>query len=376
MYSECIQITRQFAFCPNAFRIDTYKGCDYGCRYCFANMDWSRTEEHKKGMWDVADMEKITRFFYRALETDCKSKDILIELIRHRVPIHCGGMADPFQRREWEYGYTKQLIELSNKYNYPIMFSTKTSDLPKDYYDLLNPKIHAFQVSVSGWSNEYTSKWECSAPSAEKRLEFVKLLREDFGIWCAVRIQPIIDIEECALLCRIIAEDKLCDYVTLEHFKSIYDVHSTSKALFELIPNRDDYTADGGKFQVRRDIKIKNVKRLMEILNKGGILVGVGDNDLHYMSQSRCCCGLDLIGGEFENYLKYNLTYMCTGDFDTDTFIPKCNPRKHINDQKYGLQIDCKQYVDDYVRLHPDFLGDSRERVQKKLFGKALQKLF
>ena len=201
MYSECIQITRQFAFCPNAFRVDTYKGCSFGCQFCFANMDWQKVEDHKQNLWDVADMDKITKLFYRALETDCESRDILIELIRHRVPIHCGGMSDPFQHREWEIGNTKRLIELSNKYNYPIMFSTKTASLHDEYYSLLNPKIHAFQVSIRGFSKEYTDKWERNCKSAIERLEFVKLLREVYGIWCAVRIQPIIDIEECVALC-------------------------------------------------------------------------------------------------------------------------------------------------------------------------------
>ena len=375
MYNECLQITRQFAFCPNAFRLDMYKGCSFGCQFCRANMDWQKTEDHKTNLWDTADPNKVTKLFYRALETDCESKDILIELIRHRVPVHCGGMADPFQDREWDLHLTRQIIELSNKYHYPIMFSTKTAYLPQEYLSLLNKDIHAFQVSISGFRKEYTDKWECNAKTARERLEFVQMLRNDFNIWCAVRIQPIIDIEECALLCRYIADDKLCDYVTLEHFNCIYDVFSVSNVLKQL-PNLDDYVADAGKFTVRRDIKIKNINRLIDILHKGNIKVGVGDNDLHYMSDNRCCCGLDLLGGEFSNYLKYNLTYMCTGEFETDTFIPKCNPRKHINDQKYGLQIDCKQYVDDYVRLHGDFLGDSRERVQKQLFGKSLQKLF
>ena len=30
-------LTNQFKYCPNAFRIDTYEGCSYGCKYCFAN---------------------------------------------------------------------------------------------------------------------------------------------------------------------------------------------------------------------------------------------------------------------------------------------------------------------------------------------------
>lgn len=372
MYSECIQITRQFAFCPNAFRVDLYKGCDFGCKYCFANMDWSHTEEHKKNNWDVGDIKKIKRIFHTALETDKESKDILVELIRHHVPIHCGGMSDPFQKREWELGLTKELIELSVLYNYPVQFSTKTSTLPASYRRLLNPDIHLFQSSIIGWNLPYIKRWECNTPTAQERLDFVQSLKQD-GFWVGVRIQPIIDIEECVQLCEHIEN---VDYVTLEHFKSIYDVHSTTDAFFKLAGNKEDFVCEGGKIQVRRDIKIRNIKQLQAILNDKDIKVGVGDNDLHYMSQSNCCCGIDTAGEAFKDYLKYNLTYMSKAGVPEDTFIPQCNPRKHINDQKYGLKIDCKQYATDYVINHLDYLGDKRPEVEKELCGISKNSLF
>ena len=373
MYSECIQITRQFAFCPNAFRIDLYKNCSFGCKYCFANMDWAETKGVEEYDWDLADMGKIKRIFRKALETDTDSKDILVELIRHRVPVHCGGMSDPFQPRENKYHLTEQLIDLSNKYNYPIQFSTKACDLPQTIWEKINPEIHAFQISICGWDDDYIRKWECNTATASKRLDFVKRL-QDKGFWCAVRIQPIIDIDQCEKLCINLAG--IPDYVSLEHFKSIYDVHSTINAFMDLCSNKADFIADGGKIQVRRDKKIQNIKRLKKILNDNGVKVGVGDNDLHYMSDSRCCCGTDCINENFNNYLKYNLTYMGTGELKKGVFIPQCNPRKHINDQKYGLQIDCKQYVDDYVRLHPDYLGQRKKQIEKLLFGRTKQRLF
>ena len=33
IYHECMQLTSQFKFCPNAFRVDLYRGCDFGCAY-------------------------------------------------------------------------------------------------------------------------------------------------------------------------------------------------------------------------------------------------------------------------------------------------------------------------------------------------------
>lgn len=336
-------------------------------------MDWARTEEHKKDTWAEADFAKIERIFYKALSTNDQSKDILVEMLRHHVPIHCGGMSDPFQRREQEMGLTKRFIQLSNSYNYPVQFSTKATGLPDGYLDILNPKIHAFQISLMGWDQEYIRKWEANTPTAKARIAFANELKNR-GFWVSIRIQPVIEIEQAEKLCQNLPS--WIDYVTIEHFKSIYDVHSTTNAFFDKVSNKEDYVSEAGKIQVRRDIKIRNIKRLMKILDEKGIPVGVGDNDLHYMSQSRCCCGIDTAGEAFKDYMKYNLTYMATGSVDKDTFIPKMNPRKHINDQKYGLQIDCKQYVEDYINAHPDYLGPRRAEVEKELFGRTKKSLF
>lgn len=369
MYNECIQLTKQFAFCPNAFRVDLYKGCDFGCRYCFANMDWA--QEKQRGNWAEADVHKLEKLFYKALETDKESKDILVELIRHRVPIHCGGMSDPFQNREWELHKTKDFIKLSNKYNYPVQFSTKTDFLQDEYFYILNPEIHAFQVSILGWDDEFVRRWECNTPTAKARVNFVKELR-DLGFWCGVRIQPLLDITQAENLCYNLID--IPSYVTIEHFKLVLDTQSSRNAFLSLCDHKSDYIISNHKLEVRRDIKVRNIQRVKKIL--GNIPVGVGDNDLHYLSDSRCCCGIDLAGPAFENYLKYNLTYMATGDLEADTFIPSCNPRKHINDQKYGLKIDCKQYVEDYIDLHKDYLGPRRSSIEKRLFGVSAKKLF
>lgn len=371
MYNECIQFTRQFAFCPNVFRIDLYKGCDFGCSYCFANMDWQK--EKCKGNWKQADFNRIEKIFYKALETDKQSKDILVELIRHRVPIHCGGMSDPFQKREFEAGLTYRLIQLSNQYKYPIQFSTKAAELPEKYLDSLDPDIHAFQFSIMGWSEEFIRKWEKNTPLASDRLKMLLRLRRK-GIWAGIRIQPLISVDEALKL--VYEAQSAPNYYTIEHFKLVYDTEQSKMAFLSLCPDKQNYLTTDHKLQLRRDLKMQNIYKIQEAANKFGVLVGVGDNDLHYLSQSRCCCGLDTCPEAFQNYLKYNLTYMVTGEMEQDTFIPACNPRKHINDQKYGSIIDCKQYAEDYIKSHPDYLGNRRAIIEKSLFGYTKKRLF
>lgn len=372
-YHESMQITKAFRFCPNAFRIDLYRGCSFGCKYCFANMECFNEQDNTN--WREASIEKIKKRFYTALETDKESKDILIELLRHRVPLHCGGMSDPFQHREWKLGLTKEFIKISNQYEYPVTFSTKTAYLTESYLDILNPKYHAFQVSIMGWDDDYIRKWETNTDSAFHRVDFVRWLRSK-GFWCSVRIQPIVDIDNvCKLLYNISGN---CDYITVEHLRVIYDTKESIEAFWNLCDNKEDFELTPHHLQVKRDVKIKNIRRIKDIANSFNVKVGVGDNDLHYLSQSRNCCGIDLAGEAFSNYLKYNLTYLSTGKADFDNiWIPSCNPRKHINDKYAGSVIDCREYTNAYIKNHPDYIGiEYKEQIEKQLFGKHQKKLF
>ena len=51
LYKNPICITQQFRFCGNPFRIDMYRGCDFGCQYCFANARQGNFEVK----WQTAD---------------------------------------------------------------------------------------------------------------------------------------------------------------------------------------------------------------------------------------------------------------------------------------------------------------------------------
>ena len=375
-YHECMQLTSQFKFCPMAFRMDMYRGCDFGCRYCFANMNAFHEIGTGLSTWREADINKVRRMFQIAFETDKESMSVIVELLRNRVPIHCGGMSDPFQKREWELGLTKELIKISKEYNYPIVFSTKTARLPDEYYKLIDPKIHAFQVSIIGWSPEYAKKWECNTATPQERAEFVQLLRNDFGVWCSVRIQPIIQKWEAVALMLNMRD--IPSYYSLEHLHVIADSWAGQEALLKYCKGSRSFVQNGGLTEVRTDIKRRNIEFLTKVANSFGVKVGSADNDLHFLSQSRCCCGTDTIGGAFDNYLKFNECYMSTGRTDVASiFIPKSNVRRHMNMGKgiptVYVEDVTKQYIKDNIHLIP---MEYRQEVEKQLFGVTRKKLF
>ena len=375
-YHECMQLTSQFKFCPMAFRMDMYRGCDFGCRYCFANMNAFHEIGTGLSTWREADINKVRNMFKTALETDKSSMSVIVELLRNRVPIHCGGMSDPFQKREFEMGLTKELIKISKEYNYPIVFSTKVNNLPREYYNLLDPKIHAFQVSIMGWTDEYIRKWECNTATAKERAEFVNVLRRDMGLWCSVRIQPIIQKWEAVAL--MLALQDLPSYYSLEHLHVIADSWAGQEALLKYCKGSKSFVQNGGLTEFKTEVKRENVQFLTKVANHFGVKVGIADNDLHFMSQSRCCCGTDTIGGAFDNYLKFNECYMATGKTNVaDLFVPKSNVRRHMNIGKgkptVYVEDVTKQYIKENLHLIP---LEYRADVEKQLFGITHKKLF
>ena len=343
-YKYPIQLTQQFRFCGNAFRIDLYRGCNFGCNYCFAN---NRGGVHQK-KYDYADFAQIEYLFTKAFESDRKYKSLLVELLRRKVPLHCGGMSDPFQRREFSLGLTYKLLELTKKYNYPIMISTKQSNLPKKYWDILDNRIHAFQISLMGYDDEFIRKYENNTPSALERISFMQKLHDN-GFWVSMRLQPLIDLEQAKR--AVVAVENIVNYITIEHLKIPND-NRMVKALFEKSINKGDYYYPSSmrNMELKKEIKEYNFNEIKKITK---VKLGAGDNDLHYLSDSRNCCGIDTIGKEFDNWLKYNYTYFVTAKSDEnfdDLWCPQGDVNGFFNaDTRIKGFHYYKEYVDNYV---------------------------
>ena len=370
-YSNPLALTSQFRFCGNPFRLDFYKFCSFGCKYCFAR----NIKGQKDFEYSYAKFEIVEKLFNKAFETKEETKNIVVELLRHKVPIHVGGLADPFQPIEFKFKLNYKLIELSNKYNYPLIFSTKQSELPQEYWNILNPKLHAFQISLMGANDDFIKKYEDNTPSATQRINFLKKLRSK-GFWCSIRIQPLIDLDEAIKLCDEI--NGIASYVTIEHLKINTD-NPIMKELFKDELHKYKRTSIMRNLELDKLTKMKNINILKEHLDK--TKVGVGDNDLHFLSQSRCCCGIDTIGKEFDNYLKYNLTYFTTEHLgnkkieeDDKIWIPECNCSSALNGDCVIKNVrSFKDYVDSYCGKYNEFMCDGCS-MKNKLNGISYNK--
>ena len=369
-YSAPLTLTSQFRFCGNPFRLDFYKFCSFGCKYCFARHIGGQDDFD----YSYAKFEIIEKLFKKAFEQDDEPKNYITELLRHKVPIHIGGLSDPFQPIEWKLKLNYKMIELSNKYDYPLIFSTKTSHLPSEYFEILNPKLHAFQISLIAADNNWIKKYEDNTPPPTERINFLKQLKSK-GFWCSIRIQPLIDLEKAVELCEVI--NGVADYVTIEHLKINTD-NPIMKEIFKDDIYRYKRTSIMRNLELGIEEKTSNIETLKKHLDK--TLVGVGDNDLHYLSQSRCCCGVDTIGEKFNNWLKYNLTYFTTEHLsdkkveDEQLWTPKCSVSNCINsDNRIKNVGGFKDYVDSYCGKYNNFMCDGCS-MKNKLNGISFNK--
>ncbi len=341
LYKYPMALTQQFKHCGNPFRIDTYKGCDFGCKYCFANCRGGNLSKK----FQIADFSVIEKNFYKAFEEDKETKNLTIEMLRHRVPLHLGGMSDPFQTREEKYKLTYKLFELTKKYNYPMILSTKTSYIPEEYLEVMDNSIHAFQISLISMNENYIRKFETNTPSPKDRKQLAIDLR-NLGFWVGIRIQPLIDFNEAKTVVEELSD--IVNYITVEHIKIGNDNKNKKQMFIDMNLNPKNFKSCGREYEFKTEIKRKNIERLKEISK---CPIGCGDNDLHEFSDSMNCCGIDTIGENFNNWIKYNSMYINkTGN--KNNWCPKCNCSSCINNEGRVKGWYFNDYVDDYME-HP-----------------------
>ena len=338
LYKYPMALTQQFKHCGNPFRIDVYKGCDFGCNYCFAN---ARGGNITKG-FQIADFSVIEKNFEKAFNDDRETKNITIEMLRHKVPLHLGGMSDPFQTREKKYGLTYKLLELTKKYNYPMIISTKTAHIPEEYFEVMDNRLHAFQISLMSMDEEYIRKFETRTPTPNERKKFAQLLR-DRGFWVSVRIQPLVKLEHAIDVVNEMSG--IVNYITVEHIKIGNDNANKKQMFIDMELNPSDFKSCGREYEFITDIKRKNILKLKSISK---CPIGCGDNDLHELSDSNNCCGIDTINENFNQWIKYNSMYINkTGD--KTQWCPTCNCSSCFNSEQRINGFCFKDYVDEYM---------------------------
>jgi len=181
---------------PFAWTINPYRGCEFGCKYCYARYTHEFMEIH-----DGKDFE---RKIYAKVEAP---EFLRAELRRAKdkgLPIALGTATDPYQPAERQFRITRKMLEVFLEFE-GLQFSITTkSVLILDDLDLLKQisSRHRFSVhmTVTAIDERLARLLEPKAPPPSKRLDAVKQLSEA-GISVGVNAMPILpglnDSEKC-----------------------------------------------------------------------------------------------------------------------------------------------------------------------------------
>ncbi len=201
-------LTSQFRNCPIPYHLDTYRGCVYNCRYCFARdlVTFARRKSDNKSfsylIGNRADL--LDKWIQRILEKNYDYTNGSEVAFKERIPIKIGANADPFPPIESKEHITYDILKVFDKYDYPLEIQTKNPVGLVEYMkDFKNPNW-IIAVSLISTDEEFIKIVEPGAPTAKNRLDAIKQLT-DYGIPVMVKIQPSIypkvieDIQELTI---------------------------------------------------------------------------------------------------------------------------------------------------------------------------------
>jgi len=171
---------------PFPWTINPYRGCEFGCRYCYARY----THEFME-----LEPEDFERKIYVKAEAGAHAARELAPRAMHGPHIAMGTATDPYQPAEEEFGATRAVLEsMARESGLSVSITTKSNRVVRDI-DLLQRigerSSISVNLSVTTLNQRLARRLEPRAPRPDLRLDAVTRLREA-GIAAGVFAMPIL----------------------------------------------------------------------------------------------------------------------------------------------------------------------------------------
>lgn len=193
---------------PYSWDLNIYRGCEHGCRYCYAL--YSHT------YLDSADY--FSEIFVKTNIVDLLEQELRSEKWKGDV-VNIGGVTDSYQPAEAHYRLMPEILKLLIKYKTPAIISTKSSLVLRDY-DLIDrlSKITYINIAatVTVMDNSIRAALEPGSADSAERFQVLKAFRKtnaSIGLHVMPIVPFITDTEENFEHMFALARDCGVDYV-------------------------------------------------------------------------------------------------------------------------------------------------------------------
>ena len=284
---KMIQATRTTLWCDYPIKFDSYRGCGFGCHYCYSiNRDVIPTP--------LTSVREVVSFIKGKRSKTTNWCDWMI-------PLRWGVMSDPFQPCELEYRRSLQILkEFADRY-YPFIVCTKSTMLQEpEYFDLIKECNCVLQVTAC--TPRY-SQYEPNAPSFEERLKMIEKLSKVVKR-VIVRIQPYIPHIKDDVISQIPLYKNVGVYGLIAEGYYIND----SKRVFEGM-EKIPRISMGPRWIYDSNWLMEHFKEIKTRCKEFGIVFLAGQDDMRDLGDYRDCC----VGHPLKDFIgnKWNINYDC-----------------------------------------------------------------
>lgn len=171
---------------PFRWTVNPYRGCEFGCRYCYARYT------HEFMELDGAEFER--KIYVKENAGRLAARDLALEDV-YGEHIAIGTATDPYQPAEKEFGATRAILEkMAEREGLSVSITTKSNQVVRDI-DLLRrikeKSSLSVNLSITTLRPRLARLLEPRAPRPDLRMDAVRRLSEA-GIEAGVFAMPVL----------------------------------------------------------------------------------------------------------------------------------------------------------------------------------------
>lgn len=305
-------VTSQFKHCPIPFHLDTYKGCAYGCVYCFSRDITTfvrRNSEHKEFNYLIGNRaDLLKKWIKRTIEKEYDYNKAHEVAFKERIPLKIGACTDPFPYIEKQEKITYEVLKVLHEYDYPCEIQTKNPEILLGYANEFVGANWTIAVTIVTYDEEFAKVIEPHAPSPQRRMKAIKGLI-DLGFNVMIKVQPSIYpkvLEDLPVLIEEASKVGVWAF-NIEGLKCRVAMSKEEQKMIQIIGDylgmniRDFYKEErkedgtnGADYELSKAKKDEIYKLAKELADKYSLKFFIADNYINPKYSCSCeCCGTE-----------------------------------------------------------------------------------